>query len=57
MAKSINHLIRETKPPRGKGKGVAVELRRLFVYPDGHVHLTFKDRTNWPMNKERIMKT
>jgi hypothetical protein len=44
MAKkhSIDHLIRDTP------KGVVVDLKRLFVYPDGHVHLTFKDNTNWP---------
>lgn len=44
MAKPIDHLIRETP------KGVAIDLKRLFVYPDGHAHLTFKDDTNWPMN-------
>jgi hypothetical protein len=27
-----------------------VDLKRLFVYPDGHIHLTFKDDTNWPAN-------
>lgn len=44
MAQSIDHLIRETD------KGVAIDLKRLFVYPDGHAHLTFKDDTNWPLN-------
>jgi hypothetical protein len=44
MAKPIDHLIRSTP------KGVVVDLKRLFVYPDGHAHLTFKDDTNWPMN-------
>jgi hypothetical protein len=44
MAHSIDHLIRETP------KGVVIDLKRLFVYPDGHAHLTFKDDTNWPMN-------
>lgn len=44
MAYSIDHLIRETP------KGVVIDLKRLFVYPDGHAHLTFKDDTNWPMN-------
>jgi hypothetical protein len=44
MAKPIDHLIRSTP------KGVAIDLKRLFVYPDGHAHLTFKDDTNWPMN-------
>jgi hypothetical protein len=44
MAKSIEHLVRSTP------KGVVVDLKRLFVYPDGHAHLTFKDDTNWPMN-------
>ena len=39
---SIDHLIRETP------SGVVVDLKRLFVYPDGHIHLTFKDDTNWP---------
>jgi hypothetical protein len=29
---------------------VVIDLKRLFVYPDGHAHLTFKDDTNWPMN-------
>lgn len=44
MAKPIDHLIRSTP------KGVVIDLKRLFVYPDGHAHLTFKDDTNWPMN-------
>lgn len=44
MAKPIDHLIRNTP------SGVVVDLKRLFVYPDGHVHLTFADGTNWPMN-------
>lgn len=44
MAKPIEHLIRSTP------KGVVIDLKRLFVYPDGHAHLTFKDDTNWPMN-------
>ena len=44
MAHSIDHLIRETP------SGVVIDLKRLFVYPDGHVHLTFKDDTNWPMS-------
>lgn len=44
MAHSIDHLIRETP------KGVVIDLKRLFVYPDGHAHLTFTDDTNWPMN-------
>ena len=46
MAKkrSIDHLIRDTP------NGVVVDLKRLFVYPDGHIHLTFKDDTNWPAN-------
>jgi len=44
MPHSVDHLIRET--PRG----VVIDLKRLFVYPDGHAHLTFKDDTNWPMN-------
>lgn len=44
MAKPIDHLIRSTP------KGVVIDLKRLFVYPDGHVHLTFKDDTNWPMS-------
>lgn len=38
----IDHLVRETP------SGVVVDLKRLFVYPDGHIHLTFKDDTNWP---------
>jgi hypothetical protein len=44
MAKPIDHLIRSTP------KGVVIDLKRLFVYPDGHAHLTFKDDTNWPLN-------
>lgn len=44
MAKPIDYLIRSTP------KGVVIDLKRLFVYPDGHAHLTFKDDTNWPMN-------
>jgi hypothetical protein len=44
MAHSIDHLIRDTP------KGVVIDLKRLFVYPDGHAHLTFADDTNWPMN-------
>jgi hypothetical protein len=42
--KPIDDLVRETP------KGVAVDLKRLFVYPDGHIHLTFADGTNWPAN-------
>jgi hypothetical protein len=42
--KSIDHLVRNTP------SGVVVDLKRLFVYPDGHIHLTFKDDTNWPAN-------
>jgi hypothetical protein len=42
--RSIDHLIRDTP------SGVVVDLKRLFVYPDGHIHLTFKDDTNWPAN-------
>jgi hypothetical protein len=44
MPNPVDHLIRETP------KGVVIDLKRLFVYPDGHAHLTFKDDTNWPMN-------
>ena len=43
MPHSIDHLIRSTP------KGVVIDLKRLFVYPDGHAHLTFKDDTNWPV--------
>jgi hypothetical protein len=42
--KPIDHLVRNTP------SGVVVDLKRLFVYPDGHIHLTFKDDTNWPAN-------
>ena len=44
MAKPIDHLIRNTP------KGVVIDLKRLFIYPDGHAHLTFADDTNWPLN-------
>jgi hypothetical protein len=34
-------------------KGVKVELKQLYVYPDGHANLVFKDNQeghgNWPM--------
>jgi hypothetical protein len=32
--------------------GVKVELKTLYVYPDGHANLTFADGTNWPLADE-----
>jgi hypothetical protein len=32
-------------------KGVKVELKALYVYPDGHANLTFADGTNWLVAK------
>ena len=43
MAKTIDPLIEETP------KGVKVELKRLYVYPDGAAFLVFADGTEWPM--------
>ena len=43
MPKSIAHLIQQTP------SGVKVDLKRLYVYPDGHVNLIFGDGTNWPL--------
>jgi hypothetical protein len=37
-----DHLIRSTP------NGVVIDLKRLFVYPDGHAHLTFADRRTGP---------
>jgi hypothetical protein len=33
-------------------KGVRVDLQRIYVYPDGHGNIIFKDgdTTNWPFN-------
>ncbi len=46
VANSIDHLIKATP------KGVVIKLDKLYVYPDGHAHLTFADGTDWPMNDE-----
>jgi hypothetical protein len=43
MPKSIAHLIQQTP------SGVKVDLKRLYVYPDGHANLIFADGTNWPL--------
>lgn len=43
MAKSIEHLIIDTP------QGVRIDLKSLYVYPDGHANLMFSDGTNWPM--------
>src|SRR5678810_592455 len=46
MAHSIDHLIVDTP------KGVKIDLKTLYVYPDGHANLTFSDGTNWPVDDE-----
>ncbi len=43
MPKSIADLIQTTP------SGVKVDLKRLYVYPDGHANLIFADGTNWPL--------
>ena len=43
MPHSIEHLITDTE------KGVKIDLKTMYVYPDGHANLTFSDDTNWPM--------
>jgi hypothetical protein len=43
VPQTIDHLIEETP------KGVKVELKRLYVYPDGAAFLLFADGTEWPM--------
>ncbi len=43
VAKPIAHLIRETP------QGTRIDLRSLYLYPDGHANLVFADGTNWPM--------
>lgn len=43
MPKSIAHLIHPTP------SGVKIDLKRLYVYPDGHANLIFGDGTNWPL--------
>jgi hypothetical protein len=43
MAKPIGHLIERTP------SGVKIDLKRLYVYPDGHANLVFADGTNWPI--------
>jgi hypothetical protein len=47
MAKSIDHLIQPTP------NGVKIDLKRLYVYEDGHANLVFAKRDgeeiNWPM--------
>jgi hypothetical protein len=49
MAIKVDHLIDETP------KGVKIELKTLYVYPDGHANLTFADGTNWPIADEYEM--
>jgi hypothetical protein len=46
MPKSIDHLIVPTP------KGVKIELKTLYVYPDGHINLEFADGINWPLADE-----
>jgi hypothetical protein len=43
MPKSIVNLIQPTP------SGVKLDLKRLYVYPDGHANLIFADGTNWPL--------
>lgn len=33
-------------------KGAKVELKTLYIYPDGHANLTFKDGRNWPFAEQ-----
>lgn len=49
MPVTMEHLIEDTP------KGVKVELKTLYVYPDGHANLTFADGTNWPIADEYEM--
>lgn len=30
-------------------KGVKVEFSTIYIYPDGHANVTFKDGANWPL--------
>jgi prepilin-type processing-associated H-X9-DG protein len=46
MAAKIDHLIEPTE------KGVKVELKTLYMYPDGHANLLFADGTDWPIADE-----
>jgi hypothetical protein len=32
--------------------GAKVELDKLYVYPDGHANLVFRDGRNWPLNDQ-----
>jgi hypothetical protein len=34
---------------RNTNSGVAIDLKTLYVYPDGHANLTFSDGTNLPL--------
>lgn len=33
-------------------KGARIDLKCLYVYPDGHANLVFADGTNWPLADE-----
>lgn len=41
--KSVDHLISPTPT------GAKVDLRALYIYPDGHANLVFADGTNQPL--------
>ena len=45
-AESVANLITPTDT------GVKVDLKTLYVYPDGHANLVFKDGSNWPLADE-----
>lgn len=33
-------------------QGVKVELDSLYMYPDGHANLVFRDGRNWPLGDQ-----
>lgn len=33
---------------RATEKGSAIDLKTIYVYPDGHANLVFADGANWP---------
>ena len=46
MAKSIERNVHSTP------SGIRVDLKTLYIYPDGHSNLVFRDDTNWPLADE-----